>query len=120
MFKKLFGLGSKAVKVENPDAARLGIDLEMSYCPDCGDEYRLDIEQCVSCKVPLISGAEKLAKLQNKEQAFYSRSMDISASDQLITIRNGKLRDLKPYQILLAKDRIPALITGDSGGCAKG
>jgi hypothetical protein len=120
MLKKLFGFGKKSSPQSDPEAARLGVDLEMSYCPGCGDEYRSGIEQCVTCRVPLISGAEKLAQVRSREQAFNGRSMEISADDQLVTIRNGKLRDVKPYQLILAKERIPSMIRGEAGGCGKG
>lgn len=120
MLKKLFGWGKSSAEVQHPDAARLGVDLDMNYCPSCGDEYRADIEQCVSCKVALISGAENLEAKRQQEKAFNGKSMDISADDDLVTIKNGKLRDLKPYQILLERQRIPALLTSEAGGCAKG
>jgi hypothetical protein len=120
MLKKLFGFGKAAIKAKDQDAVSYGVDVEMNYCPSCGDEYRADIEQCVTCKVALISGREKLEQKRQKVEAFNGRSMDISADDELVTIKNGKLRDLKPYQILLAKERIPALLTGESGGCGKG
>ncbi len=120
MLKKLFGWGKNSAPKQDPDAIRYGVDIEMNYCPSCNEEYRADIEQCVSCNVTLISGIEKLARKRKEEEAFNSRSMSISADDSLVTIKNGKLRDLKPYQILLKKERIPALLTGESGGCAKG
>ncbi|WP_136797784.1 hypothetical protein [Desulfosediminicola ganghwensis] len=120
MFKKLFGLEKKEAKRGNPDAVRLGVDLEMSYCPKCNEEYRLDVERCVHCQVELISGEERLGLLTSKEQGFTARSMEIADGESMVAIREGKLRDLKPYQILLGKDRIPALLNGDAAGCAKG
>lgn len=120
MLRKLFGLGTGAARARNPEAARLGIDPEMCYCPRCGDEYRPDIAKCVACGVALLSGAEKLQQARRKAQAFDERSMEISEDDQRVVIRGGKLRDLKPYQLLLAKERIPALIIGEAGGCGKG
>lgn len=74
----------------------------------------------MGCQVDLISGPEKLELGKKKSQEFQARSMDISEEDQRVVIRGGKLRDIKPYQLLLAKERIPALITGESGGCGKG
>ena len=120
MLKKLFGWGKNSAQSQDRDALRLGVDIEMNYCPSCGDEYRADIEQCVACNVALISGSEKFAQKREKEKAFNGKSMHISENDQLVTIKNGKLRDLKPYQILLERQRIPALLTSEAGGCAKG
>ena len=68
----------------------------------------------------MISGADKLARLQQKDREFNGRSMEIGENEERVTIKTGKLRDLKPYQVLLAKERIPALIAGESGGCGKG
>lgn len=120
MLRKLFGLGKCSPKQKDPEAARLGIDPEMRYCPVCGDEFRADIADCAICNVALISGAEKLRQARQKAQAFHGRSMEISASDPRVAIRGGKLRDLKPYQLLLARERIPSLITGEAGDCRKG
>lgn len=119
MLKKLFGFGKKgAVKKQASDAPH--IDLEMMYCPDCGDEYRAGVSECVGCQVDLISGTERLEQTRETRQAFQARSMDITEADELVVIRGGKLRDLKPYQMLLAKERIPALISGESTGCGSG
>jgi len=120
MFKKLFGLEKKKTASANADAGRLGVDLEMSYCPKCNEEYRSDIEQCVHCQLPLISAQERLRILRDQEKGFAARSMEITEGEPLVAIREGKLRDLKPYQILLAKERIPTLLNGGAGGCAKG
>ena len=92
----------------------------MQYCPSCGDEYRAGVTTCSSCKVPLVSGKERLAEVQGRERARASRSMDISPGDALVAIRAGKMRDLKPLQFLLAKELIPARIVGDNAGCGKG
>lgn len=120
MLRKLFGLGKDSGRKKDPVAEKLGIDAEMRYCPSCGDEYREDIVTCAGCNVELITGAEKLAQEKKKTKDFFSRSMEIGADEPRIAIRDGKLRDLKPYQMLLAKERIPALITGQAGDCRKG
>lgn len=120
MFRKLFGLGRGPARSKDPEAARLGIDPELRYCPRCGDEYRPDIRMCGGCKVALISGSEKLEQAKRKVQAVHDRSMEISEHDPRVVIRGGKLRDLKAYQLLLARERIPALITGEAGNCGKG
>lgn len=120
MLKRFFGFGKREdegtqrITDTHPD-----IDVSMSYCPNCGDEYRADIRQCHVCEVQLISGRDKLARMQEDEAGREKRSMDIGEEDQLVPIRQGKLRDLKPFQILLARHTIPALLTGEAG-CAKG
>lgn len=120
MWKKLLGLGTKKEAPQDRVAMSLGIDPEMRYCPQCGDEYRPDIECCAGCGVALIGGSEKLAAAQKQHQEFYSRSMEIGADEPRVAIRGGKLRDLKPIQRLLAEQRIPALITGEAAGCQRG
>lgn len=120
MFRKLFGLGGGPAKKHDSEAARLGIDPDMRYCPSCGDEYRADITTCAGCQVELVSGAEKLAEAKRQVKDFTSRSMEIGAGDPRVAVRGGKLRDLKPYQLLLAKERIPSLLTGEAGDCRKG
>ena len=120
MWKKLFGLGAKSEEPKDKVAMQLGIDPDMRYCPQCGDEYRPDIEQCVGCSVALISGMDKLAQAKKQHQDFYSRSMEIGSDEPRVAIRGGKLRDLKPIQRLLAEQRIPAMITGEAAGCQRG
>ena len=92
----------------------------MNYCPSCGDEYRADICHCGICKIPLISGSEKLAIILAKQEAQEERSMDILPEDELVNIRKGPLNDMKKLQNLLALERVPAILAGDEGGCAKG
>jgi hypothetical protein len=120
MLRKLFGLGGGSGKKKDPVAEKLGIDLEMRYCPSCGDEYRADIVTCAGCSVALISGTDKLARAKEQTRAFFNRSMEIGPDEPRVPIKGGKLRDLKPYQLLLARERIPALITGEGGDCRKG
>jgi hypothetical protein len=120
MFKKLFGWTKKTASSRNSKTAGLAIDLEMNYCPGCDDEYRADIKRCVSCDINLISGVEKLEKLRLKELEFNGRSMNITTQDERVVIRTGKLRDLKQLQILLARERVPTIISGESASCGKG
>ncbi len=92
----------------------------MNYCPSCGDEYRADASNCAICKIPLISGKERLASVIEQQEALGERSMDISPEDELVSIRKGPLTDMKTLQKLFAKERIPSILAGDEGGCAKG
>ena len=120
MFKKLFEWTKKTEPSGNIKTKRLDVDPKLCYCPECGDEYQASIKRCVSCDRELISGVEKLEKLCLQELAFNRRSMNINAQDQCVVIRNGKLRDLKPLQILLATEGIPTIISGESTGYGKG
>jgi hypothetical protein len=120
MFKKLFGWTNKTVSSGSREIEQSGIDIEMHYCPDCGDEYRADITQCASCDIRLISGAEKLKLLRLQDRAFNGRSMDISGQDRRVVLRKGKLRDLKQLRILLTKERIPTLLSRESAGSGRG
>lgn len=121
MFKRLFGKKTQtAVTSEQQRASQLGVDLEMNYCPECGDEYRKDIKRCVGCEVRLISGKEKLSQVSGAHARVARRSMEISKNDDLLVIRNGKLKDLKQFQILLGRASIPALLTAAPGGCSSG
>lgn len=122
MFLKFFG--KKSVKNDRSiiDQAAIshGIDTELNYCPSCGDEYRTDVSYCVACDIALISGTEKLAKIQAAQEAFGERSMDISPDDELVNIRKGPLNEMKALQKILAGERIPAVLAGEEGGCDKG
>ena len=113
MFRKLFGLGKSSKKVAENN--QYNVDLECNYCPQCGDEYRSEIETCATCAIPLLSGSEKLKMLMQQEADLSSRSMDISAEDELVTIHGGKLGSLKPLQHLLKAEYVPALIAGENG-----
>lgn len=118
MFAKLFGRKKKVASPEEVLAARHRLDLELCYCPDCAEEYQAGIKQCVSCRVPLISGREKLTRLQQAAQPAQLR--EIAATDLLTPVHGGKLGDLKALQRILAKHGIPTRISGEAGNCGKG
>ncbi len=121
MFLKFFGKKSAKTGSSTSGGGLVhGIDCEMNYCPSCGDEYRVDITLCGMCKIPLISGREKLAMVLAREEALGERSMEILPEDELVNIRKGPLNDMKNLQKLLALERVPAILAGDEGGCAKG
>jgi len=120
VLRRLLGLLGGASGKKDPEAARLGVDPEMNYCPSCGDEYRPDIETCAGCRRTLISGRERLAREKRRHEEFQGRSMEIAPGEPLVAIRGGKLRDLKPLQLLLIRERIPSLLTGEAGECRGG
>ena len=95
-------------------------DPGLKYCPKCDEEYRAEIEICVSCNVQLISGEEQLAKEKAEKQKKNARSMAITNDDELANIRKGSLHDMKQLQTILAKENIPSLLAGEGGGdCGK-
>ncbi len=92
----------------------------MYYCLSCGAEFRRDVTQCPSCRTALISGSEKLAQLEREQELRSCRSMELQPGVELVGIRKGPLRDMKYLRKVLEQNSIPALISGDENGCAKG
>lgn len=105
---------------DGSSAVSHGVCSEMNYCPDCGDEYRADRTKCAACDIDLITGKEKLARIQEQEKILSGRSMDISIDDELVTLRKGALKDVKQLQSLLLKERIPSILASDEQSCGKG
>jgi hypothetical protein len=95
-------------------------DLDLKYCPQCDEEYRVEIISCASCDVELISGSERLAMEEAVKTKLASRSMNISADDELANIRKGPLGEMKHLQGLLASENIPSLVAGEKENCGKG
>ncbi len=95
-------------------------DPDLKYCPRCDEEYREEIVSCASCNIELISGSEKLLMEESARRKLASRSMEISADDELANIRKGPLGDMKHLQALLATQNIPSLVVGEKGSCGKG
>lgn len=120
MFGKLFAKKDKQNEAAAASATSYGVYPEMNYCPVCGDEYRADRIKCVACDCELISGAEKLAKLREDEHRLSTRSMELSVNDEMVALRKGALKEMKHLQKLLAKERIPAILSGDEQSCGKG
>lgn len=122
MFLKFFGKKEKAngATLVTKAEESFGVDVEMNYCPSCGDEYRLGVEACVSCNITLISGSEKLAQAKLDVEQLLSRTMEISSEDNLVTIQKGPLNEMKKLQKLLAGQRVPGVIAGDENSCSKG
>ncbi|MEN8190558.1 MAG: hypothetical protein ABFS19_11990 [Thermodesulfobacteriota bacterium] len=96
------------------------IEVDLKYCPSCDDEYRADMTCCPVCEVDLITGAEKLGMYKSHEKELNSRSMELSADDELGVLRKGSVSEMKQMQGLLAERRIPSIISGDKSGCGKG
>ncbi|MBU1566781.1 MAG: hypothetical protein KJ630_14290 [Proteobacteria bacterium] len=97
-----------------------GIDPEMYYCLSCSAEFRLDLPICPSCRIPLVSGTEKLAQLAREQECHAGRSMELTPGVELVSIRKGPLQEMKYLLSVLAQGNIPGLISGDESGCGKG
>lgn len=103
------------------DASRgHAIDPEMYYCESCDAEYRLDMPVCPVCRIPLVSGTERLATLARAEDRHAGRSMELQAGTEMVNIRQGTLSEMKYLREVLAQGSVPGLIGGDVSGCGKG
>lgn len=96
------------------------IDPGLMYCPQCHGEYRAGFVRCATCEIELISGAQRLARLQGGSRRSAGRSQAITAADTLITLRRGQLNEIKFFHKLLAAEGIPAIIGGEAPSCRKG
>ena len=97
-----------------------GIDPEMHYCQSCNSEYRLNLSLCPVCRIPLVSGTEKLAKWASEQDRRDRRSMDLQPGTELVSIRKGPLRDMKYLLKVLEQGYIPGILSGEESGCGKG
>ena len=96
------------------------IDPELKYCPKCNDEYRAEIVICAACRVPLLTGREKLDMEAAARKKLTSRVAHIGPDDDTVIIQKGSLSDLKYFEGLLAAENIGAIITGEGNSCGKG
>ena len=119
MFLKFLGKRSKKQEAALTSRFLDGVDLDMMYCPQCGDEYRQTLQQCVSCGVDLISGEEKYAETAARKAAFAGRKMTIDPDEPLAVIRKGSVNDLKNLQKILMAEGVPSMLASDSSGCGK-
>ncbi len=95
-------------------------DPDLKYCPKCDEEYRAEIERCVSCDVALLSGQERMLMEEAVLKKKDARSMEITGDDELANIRKGSIHDMKQLQTLLAAENIPSMLAGEPGNCGKG
>lgn len=98
-----------------------GVDLTMNYCPKCETEYRSGVENCIDCGIPLITGRQFLDGKHELTAEFQSRSMLIDPADEMVTLRQAPVLEIKALQRLLAARRIPSILAGDgSASCGRG
>lgn len=122
MFLKFLGRKNKEKGAVAPKSSRIqdGVDLDMKYCPSCGDEYRPTLTECAVCGAVLISGDEKHAGVAAHKVALAARNMKIAQDEKLVAIRKGSVNDLKNLQKILAGSGVPSLLASDSESCGKG
>lgn len=96
------------------------IDPELKYCVRCNDEYMPQIETCGVCGMKLLSGQEMLAREEARNRKLASRASRITADEDLVSIRQGPLPDVKGMEGLLQSEGIPTLLIGDESSCGKG
>ncbi len=96
------------------------IDPELKYCPQCGDEYRAEIDRCAVCAVTLLDG-KKLLELQGQEAEKKSeRRLPLSQNDELVSIRKGSMVEMRHLQALLEREGIPSLVVNEEASCRSG
>jgi len=95
------------------------IEHDLKYCPKCRDEYRSEIEQCATCAIPLVWGAE-LAASAAGGASRQNRKGALTPDDHLVVISQAPLNDLKHLKDLLEAEQIGAMISKEGGGCASG
>lgn len=97
------------------------IEPDLKYCPQCHDEYRAEIQTCVSCNVALLTGVEMQALQDAQQQKIVSRSLEIRPEDPLTTIRKGPVMQMKQLQSYLLQHRFPSLALKESPeNCTQG
>ncbi|MGD9950092.1 MAG: hypothetical protein AB7U29_16690 [Desulfobulbus sp.] len=93
------------------------IDPELKYCPQCGDEYRAEIQTCASCRVPLELGTAMLAAAATKEPAG-TGPVEIGPDESVVSIRKGPMLQIKELQQYLKSRGLAARIAKEEGpGC---
>ncbi len=119
-FTKLFARKKKAQQPTESQAACLGIDLEMNYCPTCGGEYRAEIERCADCGVDLISGRQRLREMQQLQHDLAGATGKIEGHEPLAALRTGNLGELKSLAKLLENHGLPARVIAITGSESMG
>lgn len=96
------------------------IEHDLKYCPNCRDEYRVEMETCAACGLPLILGADLATMEKNKNGSRRDRKGALTPDDELVVIFQGSLADLKHLKALLEAEQIGAMISKEGQGCSSG
>ncbi len=95
---------------------------QFKYCPSCGDEFRVEFTSCSTCDKPLIDAAARdggTRVMPDGQEAVLSPA-ELTAADNLISIRQGPLMEMKRVQRLLESQGVASLIAGDGPDCTGG
>ncbi len=95
-------------------------ETDLKYCPECGDEYRPDFNNCAICKTELVSAVQEKNRHSRIDKKKKNRSLQISPDDELVTMRRGNLLEMKNLQRLLKAEVIGSLLVEDKSGCNSG
>lgn len=94
-------------------------DPKYKYCPECRDEYRPDIEFCAECEIKLLTG-EEMAEATGKRINQSGGLVKLSPNDDILTVQQGDLKDLKGIAAVLEQEHISSILMGEEPGCGKG
>ncbi len=96
------------------------IDPELKYCPKCGDEYMVHIENCANCNVKLMTGQEKIDQENAIQQRIDNRNGTLSTDDNLVVLRGGPLAAMKELEAIFSKFNIGTMLAADEESCGGG
>lgn len=94
-------------------------DAELKYCPQCNDEYMMVADRCAACDIPLLTGMEMMQFYNDANGARAARKGPLTGTDDVVTVHQGSIADLKKLYHLCEQENIGVAITSESGGCGK-
>jgi len=92
----------------------------MKCCPECGAEFRPEFSTCALCDVDLVLTENHESNSSGVDEKRKERTIDISPEDELVTMRQGSLLEMKTVQHLLKKENIGSLLVEDRSNCGSG
>jgi len=97
------------------EETRHNFDPGLRYCPACGGEYRREISRCAACGLALVTGAERIAAWQQREDERAALSREIAMGDVVTPALTGKLPDMKAGSLALAEAGIASRVSAIAG-----
>ena len=116
MFGKILSFTKGRAK-EGPQTAD---EIPMKCCPECGAEFRPEFSTCALCDVDLVLTETPESNNSVADEKRKERDMHISPEDELVSMRQGSLLEMKTVQHLLKKENIGSLLVEDRGNCGPG
>lgn len=111
MIKKFF---QKIVTEKKNHNRKVESEPVYKYCPECGDEYRVEFDTCAKCEVALIHENPK------RDLNRASTLEEIKPTDKLVGVKQGTSQEIKQYKNLLARHGFASMIYADQAGMGKG